>query len=202
MIPVVIPNILKRLFPRLIWDYTTQEKEIYLTFDDGPEPEITTQVLAFLSSFNAKATFFTLGEKAEKHPEIIKQIQDEGHVCANHGYNHMSGFSSNSLDYFQNYQKGAAFTQKQLFRPPYGRITPKQIKSILPHSKIIMWSIMSMDFNKNTTTGKCIRNVLDNAYPGAIVVFHDTKQSLCLLKSLPVILKSLKESGYKFKTIC
>lgn len=202
MIPVVVPKFLKHLFPELIWDYTSKEKDVFLTFDDGPELPITQDVLACLLKYNAKATFFCLGEKAEKHPEILTQIREMGHSVGNHGYAHISGYKSNLKTYHDNFTKSAKLLNTQIYRPPYGRITPKQIRTILPQSRIIMWSIMSKDYKKNISEKKCIRNVLKNVFPGAIIVFHDSiKTSGILLKVLPVVLKTLQEEGYKFKTL-
>jgi peptidoglycan-N-acetylglucosamine deacetylase len=202
MIPVYTPKILKHLFPQLIWEVDTKEKIIYLTFDDGPEPEVTPRVLALLFEHNVKATFFCLGEKAEKYPEILSQIQNSGHSIGNHGYKHISGFTSTRKVYFENFIKGARYTNPGLFRPPYGRITPFQMKSILPQSRIVLWSIMSMDFHPKTTREKCYHHVTSNAFPGAIVVFHDSlRNSDTLLGSLPKIITSLKEKGYNFAPI-
>lgn len=202
MIPVVTPKILKRLFPKLIWDVTTTEQKIYLTFDDGPEPEITSQVLAFLSEYNAKATFFCTGHKAESNPEIISEIIKRGHTVGNHGYKHLSGFSTPNAEYWDNYKTGREITQSSLFRPPYGRITPKQYDAIRPESRVVLWSIMSKDFSARINAAQCSANVINNCYPGAIVVFHDTSQaSLNLLGALPVILETLGRKGYTFEAI-
>jgi peptidoglycan/xylan/chitin deacetylase (PgdA/CDA1 family) len=200
MMPVVTPKILKQLFPQLIWDITTTEKKIYLTFDDGPEPFITKKVLGLLHQFNARATFFCLGEKAEQHPELISLIKTNGHAVCNHGYKHISGFTSGKKRYVDNCIKGADVIQSTLFRPPYGRITPWQIKALSQQFKIIQWSIMSMDFSSRATPDECTKNVINNIYPGAIVVFHDTQQAFRNLEiALPAILETLQNKGFKFE---
>jgi peptidoglycan-N-acetylglucosamine deacetylase len=200
MIPAVTPKWMKRLFPLLIWDIPTTEKKIFLTFDDGPEPLITPKVLGLLHTYNAKATFFCLGNKAIQYPELIQEIKKHGHTIGNHGFNHISGFLSKKNQYVQNCMKGAEVTHSLLFRPPYGRITPWQMKSILPHYKIIQWSIMSMDFSSTCTPEKCINNVISNIYPGAIVVFHDSQKAFPNLETaLPLILETLQNKGYTFE---
>jgi len=202
MIPVVTPKLIKLLFPQLVWDITTTEKIIYLTFDDGPEPSVTPKVLDLLHLYGLKATFFCLGQKAEQHPELISLIKKRGHSICNHGYTHISGFSAGKIAYLENCTKGSEITQSLQFRPPYGRITPWQLKAIRQHHKIIMWSIMSMDFSLKTTPLKCIKNVLSNIYPGAIIVFHDIpKAHKNIEEALPVIIKSLQDKGYKFEVL-
>jgi peptidoglycan-N-acetylglucosamine deacetylase len=202
MIPVATPKILKHLFPQLIWDLNTPDKKIYLTFDDGPEPDVTPQVLALLLKYHVKATFFCLGEKIEKCPSLLDQIQKNSHAVGNHGYKHISGFTTKNNIYTENFLKGAQITQSNLYRPPYGRITPKQIKLLSPQTKIVIWSIMSKDYSHKITPAKCAHNVISNAFPGAIVVFHDTRQaSHTLLKALPIIIESLLEKGYKFESL-
>jgi peptidoglycan-N-acetylglucosamine deacetylase len=202
MIPAKTPKILKRLFPQLIWDINTPDKKIYLTFDDGPEPETTPQVLALLLKYHVPATFFCLGEKIEKYPSLLDQIKENGHAIGNHGYKHLSGFTTENTIYTENFLKGAHITQSNLYRPPYGRITPKQIKTLSAQTKIVIWSIMSKDFSSNTTSAKCAHNVTSNAYSGAIVVFHDTRQaSHNLFEALPIIIESLQEKGYKFESL-
>lgn len=193
---------LKKLFAGLTWDLPAFGKEIYLTFDDGPTPRVTREVLALLRSYNVKATFFCLGSKAEKFPELLQEIRNEGHQIGNHGYSHISGFTSSIRRYAENALKGSQITNSKLFRPPYGRITPWQISQLKNTHKIILWSILSRDYNQKLTPAKCIKNVFKNAYPGAIVVFHDNeKASSNVLAALPDILYELKKQGYQFLTI-
>jgi peptidoglycan/xylan/chitin deacetylase (PgdA/CDA1 family) len=203
MIPVVTPKILKRLFPQFIWDIPTTNKIVYLTFDDGPEPEITSQVLALLANYKAKSTFFCTGEKVNKNPETMKLLNDNSHAIGNHGYSHISGFSTANSAYYNNCIAGMQVTQSLLYRPPYGRITPKQAKMLIPQHKIILWSILSKDYSRFTTPDICANNVVQNVYPGAIVVFHDTRQAAKnLLPALPLILESLLDKGYEFGVLC
>jgi peptidoglycan-N-acetylglucosamine deacetylase len=196
---VKIPTIAKRLINGVVWDVPTDGKTIYLTFDDGPEPEVTHRVLAFLSQYGAKATFFCLGEKIEKNPSLFSALKDAGHGIGNHGYKHLSGFRTSNKDYIANAKQGAEISESRLFRPPYGRITPRQYNALKQEHSIIMWSVMSMDFSAKVTPQQCVNNVLSNIYPGAIVVFHDSpKASANLLVALPQILEHLTEQGYTF----
>jgi peptidoglycan-N-acetylglucosamine deacetylase len=202
MIPVVTPEFLKFLFPQYIWEIGVNTKTIFLTFDDGPEPEVTLRVLALLASYNAKATFFQTGFKALKYPEISKMILENGHAIGNHGFNHLSGFTTSNNDYLKNCRSGAKITKSKLYRPPYGRITPKQAKNISLFQKIIMWGIASKDYSQYQTPAKCAQNVIKNVYPGAIVLFHDTAQAENnLLNSLPKILETLQILGYDFQVL-
>lgn len=195
--------VLRKIFSQFTWEINTPNKNIYLTFDDGPEPGVTPQVLSFLKQYNAKATFFCLGSKLELYPDIKSLILKNEHTIGNHGYLHLDGFKSSTKTYVDNIRKGADITKNNLFRPPYGRITPWQFNKIKSDTRIIMWSIMSMDYSNNSTIEKCIRNVLNNAYPGAIILFHDSiKASKIVLNALPIILETLSHDGYSFRTIC
>ncbi len=202
MLWVNVPNWFQRLFPKLIWKIPSTEKTIYFTFDDGPTPQVTPKVLDFLFQYNAKATFFCTGSKAEKYPELVAAIRNAGHVVGNHGYKHISGLFSKTTSYLENANKGAAITQSNLFRPPYGRIMPWQINAIKSMHSIVQWSIMGMDFKLVGNPGKCYKNVVDNASSGYIVVFHDTEQAEeCLAEVLPRLLKHFTEEGYDFRTL-
>jgi peptidoglycan/xylan/chitin deacetylase (PgdA/CDA1 family) len=195
--------VLRLLFSQCTWKVKTHKKNIYLTFDDGPEPGVTPQVLSLLHNYNAKATFFCLGTKVEQYPDLWEMIKKKGHVVANHGYSHLDGFKTSTNTYIENFLKGAEITGSNLFRPPYGRITPWQYYKIKKSTKIIMWSAMSMDFSKKITIKKCVNRVLKNSYPGAIIVFHDSvKASDTVLNALPKILEVLSAKGFSFETLC
>jgi len=181
---VRIPNIIKKLFPRLIWDLPNEEHKVYLTFDDGPHPEITPWILKQLKKSDAKATFFCLGENVEKYPEIIRQILSEGHRVGNHGYKHLNGWKTNDDDYLQDYLKGQEmlrFTQNDtlLFRPAYGKIKKSQIpnlKSQIPNAQIINWSLMPGDFDATISSEKVYSN-LQRVQSGDILVLHDNEKA-------------------------
>lgn len=196
---VKVPTIAKRLMNGVVWDLPAEGQTIYLTFDDGPEPEVTPRVLAFLSEYRAKATFFCLGEKIEKYPALFSTVKEAGHGICNHGYKHLSGFRTSNSDYVVNTKRGAEISGSRLFRPPYGRITPWQYNALKREHSIVMWSVMSKDFSAKVTPQQCVNNVLSNSCPGAIVVFHDSpKASGNLLVALPQILEHLTEKGYTF----
>jgi peptidoglycan/xylan/chitin deacetylase (PgdA/CDA1 family) len=200
---VKVPSIVKRLLKGVIWDLPADNKKIYITFDDGPEPEVTPRVLVFLSRFGAKATFFCLGEKIEQNPSLFKALKEEGHCIGNHGYKHLSGFRTRNKNYIANAKLGAEISGNHLFRPPYGRITLTQYNALKQEQTIVMWSIMSLDFSAKMTPQQCVNNVLSNVYPGAIIVFHDSqKGSSNLLVALPEILRQLSEQGYTFGVLC
>ena len=199
---VKTPNWIQYLFPNLVWKIPETQKIIYFTFDDGPTPEVTPLVLDLLFQYDAKATFFCTGWKAEKYPGLVESIRKAGHVVGNHGYEHKDGFFTKASVYLMNAENGANVTMSNLFRPPYGRITPYQIKRLGSKYKIIQWSIMSMDFSKKCSIADCYKNVVAHLFPGDIVLFHDTLQaSDCLLPVLPRLLSYFQGIGYEFRAL-
>jgi peptidoglycan-N-acetylglucosamine deacetylase len=199
---VCTPYGLKKLFPQLIWEMPDIEKTVYLTFDDGPTPGVTPRVLDFLLQYQVQATFFCLGSRAEQCPSLPELIRAGGHTVGNHGYLHLSGFTTASETYYENARRGAIITNSNLFRPPYGRIAPWQISALKKYYRIVMWTIMSMDFSYKTTVFQCLKNVKENIHPGAIIVFHDSVQAgENLLQVLPDLLNWLKDNGYQAKAI-
>ncbi len=195
---------IKRIFSNYIWDIPTVEKKVYLTFDDGPTPEITAWVLNQLKEYEAKATFFCIGENIQKHPQIFNSILKDGHAIGNHTFNHYNGWQTATSDYIENVLScKAAIRQlttdnRQLFRPPYGKIKNSQAKLLLASGyKIIMWDILSADFDTQVRPEQCLENVLRNVRPGTIIVFHDSfKASKNLIYALPRTLQFLKENHY------
>jgi peptidoglycan/xylan/chitin deacetylase (PgdA/CDA1 family) len=196
--PFTIPDFAKLIMPSLVWRIDNQEKkEIYLTFDDGPNPEVTSWVLEELKKFDAKATFFVVGENAEKFPNVIAAIKGNGHVIGNHTYNHLSGYSSSNDDYIDNINKCQEITKTNLFRPPYGRIKKSQIKRIAPHFQIVMWNQLSGDFDPSLNRKKSLESLCANAKPGNLVVFHDSVKAFNNLKEiLPSFLAFLAREGF------
>lgn len=194
------PQWIQKLFPSIYWKIETQKKEIYLTFDDSPTPKFTRWILDILNHFEIKATFFCIGQNAKKHPEIISNIILEGHALGYHGYSHMNGFLSLRKSYLLDLEKcKTVLPESKLFRPPYGKIYPWQISLIKKKYKIIMWDILSYDFQPKITKEKLISNVLNNIENGSIIVFHDNQKSEKVLKqALPKILKNLQSQGFKF----
>lgn len=200
------PRILKRLFAKYTWSFFSDRKEIYLTFDDGPIPEVTEFVLNQLNKFNAKATFFCIGDNIRKHPAVFSRIINEGHSVGNHTFNHLNGWKSSNTAYIENTSKCESLLPHQktkLFRPPYGKVKRKQAKQLLASDyKIIMWDVLSADFDSSITKEKCLQNVLENVQNGSIIVFHDSiKASDKLYYALPKVLKEFSQKGYDFKAI-
>ena len=200
---VKTPKFVQSLFSSLVWKKENSRKEIYLTFDDSPHPESTLWVLNLLSVFNIKATFFCIGEYAEKYPEIIDKILTNGHQIGNHTYSHKNGFCSFKKTYLQDIEKcKRVLPYTNLFRPPFGKIYPWQISKIKEKYRIIMWDVLSYDFTENISDNKLKRNILENTESGSIIVFHDNKKSEKILKeNLEEILKTLLKREFKFGVI-
>lgn len=233
--PVKTPLVVKKMFPNYVWDIPTNDKILYLTFDDGPTPVITNWVLNTLKSFDAKATFFCIGKNIETHPDIFKNILNEGHAIGNHTHNHIKGWKTSAEDYLTNVLKAeevmsAEFkiqslkvrkttdsetdiqqstienqqsTINNLFRPPYGQITLKQGKELMKLGyKIIMWDVISFDWDKAISEETCLNNVIRKSTNGSIIVFHDSiKASKNMQYALPKTLEYFSGKGYVFKTI-
>lgn len=196
--------LIKALFPKYVWSIPNTEKKVWLTFDDGPIPEITEWVLSELEKFHAKATFFCIGDNIHKHPEVFKKIIASGHAIGNHTFNHLQGWKTQTSDYIENVEKCALEmtqhenTNSKLFRPPYGKIKPAQAKMLRKLGyKIIMWDVLSADFNQAITPQQCLDNVVSNIASGSIIVFHDSLKAFPNLEyTLPKTLKFLSENGY------
>jgi len=202
MYPVKTPKFVKGLFPSITWKGERIEKTVYLTFDDGPVPEATPWVLDLLAKHNAKASFFCVGDNVELHPDIYERIKNEGHVIGNHSNSHISGWEVSHDEYLSNIAKATTAIKSNLFRPPYGKMTYRQMKSIQENFKIIMWDILSGDFDQKISPEKCFANVMNNLEAGSIIVFHDSKKSIDKLKAfLPRLMDQLVEEGYSFKLI-
>ena len=201
--PVKTPLVVKKLFPNFIWDITTNSKEIYLTFDDGPTPEITNWTLDILNQFSAKATFFCIGNNVEKFPKIFQNIIDEGHAIGNHTYHHLKGWKTATEDYLEDIQKAQHIINSKLFRPPYGQITPKQGTAIIASGfKVVMWNVLSIDWDVFVSRKTCLKNVISKANSGSIIVFHDSmKASKNMQYALPKVLEHFTEKGFVFKAL-
>ena len=195
---VQFPRILRPFFGKTIWRKTPSSKVIYLTFDDGPVPEVTPQVLDILDTYGWKATFFCVGENVQKHPELYNEILLRGHKTGNHSFNHLKGFHYSTEEYTANIKKAANYIDSNLFRPPYGRITRKQIKALQADYQIIMWDVITHDYNKNLSNDEVYRNVTKHLRKGSIVVFHDSvKAKEHVLAVLPKAIEFWNEKGYR-----
>ncbi|MFP4025498.1 MAG: polysaccharide deacetylase family protein [Thiohalospira sp.] len=191
-----------KIFRNLTWHFPGRANEIFLTFDDGPTPEITPWVLSILKEYNAKATFFCLGSKVEKYPQLYNQILTDGHLTGNHSYSHFNGWNTNNYKYYNDIKKASAFIDSKLFRPPYGKISLRQINHLKYHYQIIMWDVLSYDFYSNINPQKCLRNVIKGAQHGSIIVFHDNEKSKSNLKYvLPRVLLHFANLGFSFNPI-
>ncbi|MFI5164280.1 MAG: polysaccharide deacetylase family protein [Bacteroidia bacterium] len=204
----VRPNVLLRsLYPSAIWRIPAKEKYIFLTFDDGPIPELTPWVLATLKEYKTKATFFCVGANIEKHPDIFRQIISEGHAIGNHTYNHLNGWKTKTKEYLENVQRcdsvisheSSVIGHRSLFRPPYGRMKRSQFSILNSQFSIIMWDVLSGDFDKTISEEKCLKNVLTKTREGSIVVFHDSiKAKKNLFYTLPKFLEHFSREGFEF----
>jgi peptidoglycan/xylan/chitin deacetylase (PgdA/CDA1 family) len=202
---VKTPFWLKKLYPNCIWGINNEQRNIYLTFDDGPHPTITPIVLEHLKKYQAKATFFCIGQNVEKFPEIYKQIIEEGHAVGNHTHHHLNGWKTDDEKYLADIVEAKQLIDSDLFRPPYGRITRfqlAQLRKIKYQLSVIMWTVLSGDFDYNITKEKCLQNVLKNTKPGSIVVFHDSEKAKeKVLYALPKMLTYFTQKGFGFKKI-
>lgn len=191
------------MFPSLKWRVETNKKEVFVSFDDGPTAEFTYWILNVLSSLKIKATFFCVGKSAKKYPEIINEIKQKGHSIGNHGFSHTNGWFSSTNSYIEDIKKCSSVLPKtNLFRPPYGKIYPWQIREVKKKYNIIMWDILSYDFKNSIKSNILQKNILDNIENGSIIVFHDNKKSEDILKkNLEEILKKISEKGYVFSTL-
>lgn len=203
---VKTPWLLKKLYPELIWNVNqTNRCCIYLTFDDGPIPIVTPFVLNILKQYNAKATFFCIGDNVSKHPDIFRQVVNDGHAVGNHTYNHLKGWKTDNKTYLDNFLLADKILHTNLFRPPYGRIKKQQVmdlKSVKPDIKIIMWDVLSGDFDIDLKPEDCLKNVLKHTEAGSIVVFHDSLKAFDRLKFvLPRAMEIWSKEGYCFELI-
>tara|TARA_B100000809_G_scaffold261206_1_gene309653 strand:+ start:619 stop:1230 length:612 start_codon:yes stop_codon:yes gene_type:complete len=196
------PAIVKKYYSQLTWDIPNVENKIFLTFDDGPIPEITDWVLDVLKQYQIKATFFCIGENVQKNPEIFQRILDEGHAVGNHTQNHLEGWKTEDEVYFKNIKKCSEQVNSKLFRPPYGRIKKSQYAILNSQYSIIMWDVLSGDFDVKTSAKKCYNNVIKNTKSGSIIVFHDSlKASENLKKTLPKAIDFLLKKGFFFDVL-
>lgn len=196
------PHVLKPISSQLIWTIKPVKNEVYLTFDDGPHPEITPWVLKQLAAYNMKATFFLVGENVTKYPETKQLILDQGHHIGNHTYNHLKGWNTSSKQYFRNTLKCENVVSSTLFRPPHGRITRAQYTLLSKRYRIIMWSVLSGDYDRNLHPTAIVNGVVKNTAPGSVIVFHDSiKAEKNLKASLPEVLKRLSANGLTSKAI-
>lgn len=200
--PIKSPFWLRWLYPQLTWHRSREHRFLYLTFDDGPIPDVTPEVLNILKSYGVKATFFCVGDNVKKHPEIFQRIIDEGHQIGNHTFNHLKGWKTSKNDYLKNIELCNEFTKSNLFRPPYGRGTRSQYSELKNNYEIIMWDVMSGDFDLKLSPQQCLKNVIKHTENGSIIVFHDNIKAVPRVTyTLPLAIQYWLEKGYKFQTL-
>ena len=198
------PRWVRLLFPYYLWRIATEKKEVYLTFDDGPHPHITPWVLDELDKYKAKATFFCVGSNVAKYDAVYQRLLYEGHAVGNHTHTHINGWKTDTATYLKDVAEAAVYIHSNLFRPPYGKIKRRQAKGIAnalgkKEAHIVMWDVLSADFDQNITPEKCLQNVLKNTTAGSVIVFHDSEKAAGHLKfALPKVLKYLSRKGYRF----
>lgn len=192
------PRILRPLYGDVLWQVKKDDfKNIYLTFDDGPVPEVTPQVLDILDEFGWKATFFCVGDNVRKYPDLYSDITARGHRVGNHSFNHLNGFKCSSTYYVENIRMASEFIDSKLFRPPYGRIRLSQLNLLKSEYKIIMWDLITHDYNPNMRPEKIFNIIRRNLRAGSVVVFHDSvKAKRNVLEVLPKALEYWKKQGY------
>ncbi len=202
MYPVKTPWLVKQLYPNLLWNHNRDQRCIYVTFDDGPIPIVTPFVLNILKQYDAKATFFCIGDNVNKHPDIFEQVKNAGHAIGNHTYNHLKGWKTDDQTYLDNFNKADELLHTNLFRPPYGRIKKSQIKLLKeakPDLEIVMWDILSRDYDPKLKPETCLKNVLKHTGNGSIVLFHDSLKAFGRLEYvLPRAMEEWSKAGYEF----
>jgi peptidoglycan/xylan/chitin deacetylase (PgdA/CDA1 family) len=197
-----IPHLIRWIYPNLLWSVQNAGQKVFLTFDDGPHPEITLQVLALLNAYRAKATFFCVGENVHKYPFVINDIKKNGHALGNHSYHHLNGWKADDTNYINDVAKCAEVIPSNLFRPPYGRIRFSQIRKLKSHFRIVMWSILARDYDKTLDIEKATEICCKEMKPGSIIVLHDSEKSVAqMIPILTALLEQGTSNGYVFATL-
>ena len=199
---VHLPGWLTSMFPSSVWRMPEGNKELYLTFDDGPIPEITIEVLEILKKYNIKATFFCVGENVLKYPKIYQKILSDGHAVGNHTFNHIQGLRCSRKKYIDNVKKASTLIKSNMFRPPHGSMKNSQYQWVIGNYKLIMWDVISCDYDPALTPEQCFKNVVNFVRDGSIITFHDSiKAKNNVLNALPKTIEYLIKEGYSFKKI-
>lgn len=200
--PIKTPGFLRHIYPELVWHKNRKEPTLYLTFDDGPIPDVTSSVLKILRDYKVKATFFCVGENIKRYPDIFNEIREDGHRIGNHTYHHLKGWNTPKEQYIHDIQKCDVLANTNLFRPPYGRATRAQYAILRKSHKIIMWDVLSGDFDRRLSPESCLKKVLKHSKNGSIIVFHDSlKAKERVLYALPRAIEHWLNNGFKFGTL-
>lgn len=196
------PELLKPIYNDLVWDVPTTEREIFITFDDGPVPDATNIALDILRDYEVKATFFCIGDNVRKHPDVFQRVIAEGHGIGNHSLNHLNGWKYNDYSYVKNVLECARLVDSKLYRPPYGKIKRSQSAALRKRFTVVMWDVISGDFDHKVSMDRCVRNVTENGVPGSIVVFHDSRKAMeKMAYALPRVIEFFRDEGYSFGII-
>ncbi len=199
---VRLPGFVTSLYTSAVWRFSETDRVVYLTFDDGPIPEVTPWVLDLLRKEGIQATFFCVGENVMKYPEVYRQVLDDGHSVGNHTFNHWQGLKHENPEYFSNIEKAGMYIDSDLFRPPHGWLKASQYRILKNKFRIIMWDLITCDYDRNLTPEMVFRNVTDFIRPGSIITFHDSiKARPNLTRVLPRAIRWMKEQGYRFEVI-
>lgn len=194
------PLLLRWIYPKALWRMDENDRAVYLTFDDGPVPDITPWVLDCLDNFDIKATFFMVGDNVRKHPEEFRMVVERGHRLGNHTFNHIRGFEYLSKNYLANTDKADEYIHSDLFRPPHGHMRWAQYHVLKKKYRIVMWDVVTRDYNQRLTGEQVFAKVKHYVRPGSIITFHDSVKSEQRMKyALPRSIEWLKDQGYKFK---
>lgn len=195
-------NSLRLFYRGAVWRINKEEKAIYLTFDDGPVPEVTPAVLDILDKYGIKATFFCVGDNVTKHPDVYAEVLRRGHHVGNHTHNHLKGFECSTEHYLNNVEKAAGVINSKLFRPPYGRVTPKQLKLLCKQYKVVLWDLITRDYNKKLSPEYIMKIIKRLSRNGSVVVFHDSiKAHENMFAVLPQAIEFWQKEGYQFKLL-
>lgn len=196
------PFILRMFYPSLLWKMPEGEKKLYITFDDGPHHSITPKVLEILRRYNAKATFFCVGNNVQKNMDVVKMIKDDGHSLGGHAFNHEKGWNTKTDDYVASVEKTNALLDTTLFRPPHGRISFSQVRKLKDRYRLVAWTVISYDWDKTLSPDDCYENVIKRAGDGSIVVFHDSEKAVNnMLPALTKVLDYYKDKGFSFEKL-
>lgn len=195
-------RLLSFFYPSLLWHVPVKDKILYLTFDDGPIPEVTPWVLEELKKRNVKATFFCIGDNVRKHPTIFQSIRENGHTTGNHTYHHLNGWDTADKKYSEDIELANKLISSRLFRPPYGKIRISQISALKKKYRIVMWDVLSKDYDTNLNGEQCYQRVIKSALPGSVIVFHDSLKAQDRLRlALPKVMDDFIKMGYTFAAL-
>jgi peptidoglycan/xylan/chitin deacetylase (PgdA/CDA1 family) len=197
-----VPELVKQIWRTPVWRIKSSEKALFITFDDGPNPYVTPQILEILDAHNAKATFFCVGENVKKYSDVFEMVKSKGHNVGNHTYSHLKGTKTTTKEYIEDTKKANNLIQSKLFRPPYGKIKFRQINQLKKDFNIILWDFITYDYNSKKSPDEILKEIKKRSRNGSIVVFHDSEKAKeNVLTVLPLALEFWKKKGYAFKTI-